>query len=235
MDELKRYPPTARRLARLRQAGVLPDTTALTGAVVLVGATMALVLLVPQSLYFARLVLARDLQHEALAAHDSVSLRSLLAWHLGLGAVAVIALGGAAALVAAAARMLQIGSGGAGDSATLLSRRPPKRSRSGGVQWPGMVLGLLALFGGGVVLAGLLGAWSRAESWQELWAWLPLAQAWGRWLAVLVGTALLHLLWTRGTYLQQARMSHRELLEEQKETEGPGLTKRPAGTRRASR
>lgn len=234
MDELKRYPPTARRLARLRQAGVLPDATALTGAAVLVGATVALVLLVPQLLRPASMVLARDLQHEALAAHDAASLRSLLAWHLGLGAVVVIALGGAAALVAAGVRRLQIGRVGAGDGATLLPRKPPKVSRSGGLQWPGLLLGLLALVGGGVVLAGLLGAWSRAESWRELWAWLPLAQAWARCLAVLVGTALLHLLWTRGTYLQQASMSHRELLEEQKETEGPGLTKRRVGKRRGS-
>ncbi|MEN6402920.1 MAG: EscU/YscU/HrcU family type III secretion system export apparatus switch protein [Armatimonadia bacterium] len=233
MDELKRYPPTPRRLARLRQAGVIPDTTALTGAAVLVGATLGLIFLGPQLLHLARLVLARDLQHEALVAHEPARLRSLLAWHLGLGALVITALGGAAAIVAALARGLQTGGAASGEGVGLM-RKGLRRAKRGGAQWPGLMLGTVAVAGGGVVLAGLLGAWGRAESWQELWAWPALAQAWGRWLAVLVGMALLHLLWTRAAYMQQARLSHRELLDEQQETEGPGLTKRRARKRRSS-
>jgi flagellar biosynthesis protein FlhB len=222
-DDLRRYPPTARRLERLRQAGVAPHSPAITGLAVLLAGTLALAAGGRAGLQGLAAMLARDLQVTNAASASAEQLRALLTGHLeaaGL-ALAVIALG--AAGVACLAHLAQTG---------FLLRSPfttpfsglPGRSPVGRQAGPNRsLLPLASVLAGLVAAVALLGAFLASGS-----AWVT----WWRWLAVLGGLAMLHLLAAGARYSQQARLTHREMQDEARETEGSWLTRHRRDTRR---
>lgn len=221
-DDLKQYAPTARSLARLRQAGLLPQSDVLTGALGLVVVTVGLVAAGPQLFWAARAMLARDLQ-QCASGLAWEALAGRLGWHL-LAAVAVLlVLGAGAGLAATVARGLLTGSTGEGSGGRPWSR-PAAGARRAGYDWAGLALVLPAGLAMAVLLTEAARRYGEAERWEDLLA-VPL-QAWWRWLAVLAGLALLHVLWVRAGYLQRARLSRRELVAEQKDTEPSDLTRR---------
>ena len=215
-DELKQHPATPRRLEKLRQAGVAPSSSALSGAVALATVTaVAAVTWRPLCLALQTMV-AQDLQRSAAAEQ----LPRLLGQHLLTAGLVIGVLAAALAVVAALVQGVASGA-------------PPRSPWRGGEQRrqglradvPGVALGLLALVGTASIYLPRLREYSEAQQWSDLVAGQGWALLWLRELALLGGLALLHLLWTRAEYLQRARLTHRELRDEARETEGSWLTK----------
>jgi flagellar biosynthesis protein FlhB len=227
-DELKRYAPTPRRLAKLRRAGDVAASAALTAVAGLAAATGAALALGPGLAHRLAGVLAQDLQVAGTMTTSPPALLAHMTHRLGLAVVVMAAIAGGLGLVQTVVHLLQTGFATRGtDSAS--PALPWGAGRGGRISPPaaetvlGLGLGLLVAAGCG---AGLLGNLAAARSWADLGpgpAWGSLG---GRWLVGLAGLALLHLALTRGRFQQRAAMSHRDLQDEARETAGPGLTRR---------
>ena len=238
-DDLRRYPPTARRLERLRQAGLVPSSAALTGAVVLVAATLAVAALGRPTLAFLATMLARDLQQSSVGQATPEQLTTRLASHLSAAATILVAVGVGAMLVAALTHLAQTGflfrwPGSAPGGSLPWSGGVGGKRRAGSAALP-LGLALVGLLGGVVTLYSVFSEWAGAGSWAELGDEGVVWRAWLRWLAALLGLALLHLLWVRASFTQRVQLTQRELSDEIRETEGPWLTRRLREMRRRRR
>jgi len=217
-DDIKRYPPTPRRLERLRQAGVSPASPAVTAVAVLASGTVLGALIGGKLVAWLQAVMAQDLQR---IGADVTQLPGLLAGRLAQGGVVVIAISALGAGVAIAAQAAQ----------GTFPQRSSKQmvlpmSTEGGIgrrRTPTVMLWpfLVGLGAAGVMLATWLREWAAPGA--------SLASAgvlWLKWLAVLGGVAGLHAVAVRLRTLRRAEMSHREMLEERRETEGSWLKRR---------
>lgn len=228
-DDLKRHPPTPRRLARLRQVGDMPHSPVLTYAVAATVASAAAVLLGPRLVALLGSMLARDLQHASLGVDLGAHLSALLAGHLAVAAGTVIATGSTVAGAMVLAHLLQTGlrDGGGegargpglpGTAAQQRTREPVGRTGP----WLEAVVGL---FGLGVVGAGMIERVAGAANWTEAMSLRDASVLWWRWLAVFAAVGLLHWGRVRASYWRRAAMSDRELQDEAREVAGPPLTR----------
>lgn len=218
-DEIKRYPPTPRRLERLRRLGVSPASSAVTALAVLLGGTGLLLLSGSWLRRWLQATLAQDLQHGAL---EPVRLAGLLARQLGGAGLVVIAVSVVAMGLAAVAQMAQ---------GTILQHSSKQMylpmSTDGGPRRRGAsgVMPLPLLIGLGAAV-WLIGGWLRGLATGVGWGDQPVAVLGARWLAVLGAVALLHAVTVRMRTLNRAQMSHREMVEEKRETDGSWLKRR---------
>jgi flagellar biosynthesis protein FlhB len=225
-DDLRQYPATPRRLEKLRQQGIVPSQAAVAGVLGLAAATLVLAVAggwIGQGL---RGMLARDLQ-SGMARPEALA--GLLMTRLGM-AVAIIA--GAGVVTAGAgvlARLLQGTLGQRSGRALYLPMSDTSRARGGRTSEGSLLLGLIGLGCAGVVYAAWLGRLPEAVagSWRPGdWPPYALGWVWLRWLAVLGGLAILHAAGSWWRHLQQARMTHREMVQERREAEGSWLKRR---------
>ncbi len=222
-DEIKRYPATPRRLERLRQAGLSPASAAVTAAVAIVAATGGLVLLGGRLCGWLAGLLAQDLQRPMV---EATALPGLLATRLLQGGLAVVlvALGATAMAV-----MAHIAQGGGVQRSSKQMYLP--MTQDAGASRPrfsvgSFWLGLLALCALAVLLRSWLQGLSAQTAWPDPRGLSGALALWWRWVAVLVAVAILHGVATRLSYLSPAQMSHREMLEDRRETEGSWLKRR---------
>ena len=182
------------------------------------------------------MMLARDLQQGAQAATNREGLTGLMAAHLALTTGVLALCTAAAVLLFALSEGLQrrlMGPGaGAGAELWPTSERRRALGRPGGA--PGEALAGVALVG--VLAWQALALLGRANGWGQLAA----APGWGelaaRGLALLGGLGALQWLGRWQRLRRRAMMSDRELAEEQRQTEGPPLTRqRRAALRRKGR
>lgn len=209
--DLKQYAPTARRLQKLRQTGVAPTSSAVGGVCALAGMTI-LALAAGKPLQRA---LAQLLAEGLTGPAKQLPLPFLLARHLLLGGALVVALAVAVAAAGWAARALQAGG----------ALKPPwaGRQRFGKQDWPAAALAGVGLAGLISLFAGFMGQYRAAGQWAQLTDPRAVLTLWLRVLCLFGGLATLHLLWTRAAFLRQAMLTHRELRDERKETEGSWL------------
>lgn len=235
-DDLKRYPPTPRRLQKLREAGLSPASSAVTAVAMLLVVTLAGLALGPMLVHGLTRLLADDLQRAvrpaALAATD---LRLLLAGRFAVAGLIVVAAG---AIVAAALLLAQALQGQVRQHSSKQMYLPmmTRVGRSRGRARPAFPV-LPALVGVCAAVA-MIAAWVRrlaeAESWPGPEQLPQVGPVWWRWLAALGAVAVLHAAGTWLRHMSQAQMTRRELLEELRETEGPRkatVRRRPGGPR----
>jgi flagellar biosynthesis protein FlhB len=228
VDELKRYPPTPRRLERLRQTGDVPFSGAVNAVAVLAAGTAAAVVLGPGLCGRLGALLARDLQRCGGGLATPETAVAQFTGHLAqaFALMVIIAFGAAAILILAhlAQTGFAVGRGPGGSASrspfARLSPGPGRRRGERPVLESIIGLGAVAL-----VLKLLLADLAGTPTWDDAWrggSWWGL---WGRWIAVLAGLSMTHLLVVRARYWQRAAMSHRELADETRETTGAPLNR----------
>ncbi len=222
-DEIKRYPATPRRLERLRQAGLSPASAAVTAAVVIVSATGGLVLLSGRLCGWLAGLLAEGLQRPTM---EAAALPGLLATRLLQGGLAVVLV---ALVTMGVALLAQIAQGGVVQRSSKQMYLP--MTQDAGASRPrftvvSFCLGLMALCALAVLLRSWLQELSAQTAWPDPCGSSGALALWWRWLAVLVAAAILHGVATRLSYLSRGQMSHREMLEDRRETEGSWLKRR---------
>jgi flagellar biosynthesis protein FlhB len=232
-DELKRHPPTARRLERLRQAGDLPQSPVLTGVAAVAVATAVVALGGSRLLGLLGATLAQDLQRAGVMETGPETLRELLTGHLAQALGLVMFIGGIAAATMTLAHLLQTGfqprgAGGAYRPAVLWEVGGQTGPRRGSERRTVEVV--IGLAGIALLLKLLADQMAGAGTWGEAGQAGLVEALWLRWLVVLGALGVVHWMRVRGRYWRRAAMSDRELREESREVEGPPLDRR----RRAS-
>lgn len=228
-DDLKRHPPTERRLEQLRRAGDVPHSPALTWAVAMAAGSLAALTLGPTLVGWLGAVMAQDLQQAAVGEATGGQLAFLLAAHLATALVVTVSGVGVVAAGAMVGHLLQTGLRA---NTTARGRGPllpgataaPAPAKPAKVPLLSLEL-LVGLAGLGLLVAQMGQRLVEAEGWEEV---LPVREAgvlWGRWLAVLGALGLLQLARVRAGYWRRVAMSDRELQEEARETTGPPLTR----------
>lgn len=210
---LRQYPPTQHRLQKLRQAGQAPCSHTLTSVATLAGMTGIYFILREPLLSWGGRLLARDLQL-CTVSRDVRELASMLNAHILSAGLIIAGAGIVAGVLATAVHLLQTGG-----VLRIPGRGVGRRSQNGAS------FGLLALLALPFVLVDLAVQWGQAHSWDDFCNTNALWHTWWRWLAILGGLGLAHLLWMRGRFLQQAWMTRQEFDEESRETDGPPLTR----------
>ncbi len=237
-EELKRYPPTPRRLQKLKEAGWTPASAALTAVVILVGATVGLALGGPRLLAWLCQLLCADFQN---ALPSPEALLYLFSRHLILAGAFVFLIATGAGGLAILAHKLQDNfllhlSNNVYLPMSLEIKKIPRTPRdrialTALLIVSGLVLGGLILAQGLQEIQRGLGSATGGMPLQFLTQKLGLL--WLRWLAILSGLAMFHALLVRIQYSRHAWMTHQELVEEQRETEGAsrGYGGRPGAIR----
>lgn len=219
--ELKRYPPTWRRLERLREQGAGPADSAVTAAAVILAMTVLAAVCGPALLRWLCAIVSHDLRQ---VTADADMLPGMLRMRLCQSGLVIIAI----SATAWGAGMLAQGLQGnfRSRSSNILSLPMSQKGRSGGLQ-PAQVLPALVGLG---VAAAVVGEWlmdlAAAASSADTVALPRLGWFWVRWLIALAGVAALHAVATRLRYMREAAMTRREIVEEQRETEGSWLKAR---------
>ena len=225
--DLREYAPTARRLARLRQAGIFPRSQVLTAAGVL-----AAVLLIAAG--FSGLimgVLSRLLAGLLRSSFEDpvAALKAPPVIEAGLVLVAALV---AIWLVAVGLGTLQrwAAPGGDGSAGILFERSKVSYTRApaADLAWELMVSAVI-LAGGGLIIYGLLPLLLDIPTHQPqllahhlqqiVWAF-----AW-RFGLLMVGLGLCDYLYQRAIFWRGAAMTHQELQQEIRETEGSWLVR----------
>jgi flagellar biosynthesis protein FlhB len=225
-EELKQYAPTARRLEKLRRAGVTgvsPALGQLVGWLVLAGLGL---LTGREIIATAGQYLARDLQDAMLAGDSVEGLAGRLGRRLMVAVGVLVVLSGAVYLLGLGAAVLQGGGRGRSPADLWESSQSVSRRQVGGADlgW-GLLLGAVGVVGLVALLRGLLSSWAQANHWSELLKADSVGGVGMRVLALLAAIGLLQVLWRRGQFMAQARMTRREVLIEARETEGSWLRK----------
>lgn len=235
-DGLRRYEPTPRRLAKLRARGIWPLSELLVAAVYWVVVTCLGIIAVPPVVRLLADMLARDLQGIALAADETWEPAGWFAGRLVVWAVAVIAAG--MAILAGGWLVRRIFTGGqAGEeqSPEIPSHVAPGLRDCTTAK---TVLDLLFfLLGIGAVPAVVYLAWQYRPPGPEHGVGGFVISGWVLWLSVMCVLGGAHMLLLRGIWLLRARMTYREVIEENRQTEGHPLTlqRRRQRLRRISR
>lgn len=224
-DEHRSHPPTERRLARLWSAGATPASRALVGVAVLATGWGLLMTLGPVAIDWCAELVRQGLSHGADPdAVPSAAGRLVLRAGLMIGVVSAIPL-----TVALLAQVVQRGPVPAGSAFTLPAERAGSSARSfDGLR--AMRAILMAALAGAAVAAVVRGALAAAPDLlgtEDLGgAAIDLLAAIG-WplLLVLIGAALLDALLGRAAWRRGAWMTHRELEEELRESEGHPLNR----------
>lgn len=219
--ELKRYPPTRRRLERLRELGAGPADGAVTAACVIAVATVLAVFCGPPLLRWLCAIVSHDLQQ---VTADAGMLPGLLSRRLCQGGLVVIAISATAWGIGMLAQGLQ--GNFRSRSSNILSLPMSQNGRFGGLQPVQVLPALVGLGMAGLVVGEWLVRLAAAESWADAMALPRLGWLCVRWLIALAGVAALHAVVTRLRYMRQAAMTQREMVEEQRETEGSWLKAR---------
>lgn len=228
-DDLKRHPPTERRLEQLRRAGDVPHSPALTWAVAVAAGSLAAVTLGPTLVGWLGTVMAQDLQQAAAGEATGGHLAGLLTAHLATALVVTVSGVGVVAGGAVVGHLLQTGLRASSTTrghgpllpGATVAHGPAKPAKR---PWLSLEL-LVGLAGLGLLVAQMGQRLLEAEVWDEA---LPAREAgvlWWRWLAVLGALGLLQLARARASYWRRVAMSDRELQEEARETAGPPLTR----------
>ncbi len=223
-DDSKRYPPSERRLSRLRQAGSTPASPALVGAAVIVVAGLMATLAWPAMVRWTAAWLHQALHaagrpETALTTARSIALRGGLA----MGAIGIVALA-----VALAVQGAQRGKHTGGGS------WPPRGRDATGARWidgwrgaRAVLVTALALVAVCAAVRGVLMGVDRMAEWAspaETLATVVMPVAWPL-LIVLVAVAVLDAIGGRAVWLRRARMTRREVEEEMRQAEGHPLTR----------
>lgn len=226
--DLRQYPPTARRLRRLQQAGLFPYSQVLTVALILlttlITATLAGSVLLEslQNLMRGTLGQARlNMSAESLDHSTLLPLGLLVAgWLLVIWVVAVLVAG------------LQRGFTGSSGGPRLLpwgqavSFGPRPRSRD--LAWE-LIVAAAIVGGAALIIFGNVRALATVPPAHPtpLLNWvrhIALGFGW-RFAALLVGLGLCDYLYQRAVFGQLAAMTRQELEDEIRETEGPWLAR----------
>jgi len=232
-DEIRSYPPTERRLARLRSLGIVPLSRALVGAGVIVAAWLLVLLAGPAvAEWFAR-VLAGCFEIASTATGvDDV--RPALGWIAAHTAMIVAVVGLICLGVAALATQMQLGGWGRGAGAPSGGALPAQAGAAARLTPSGREAGWMVMTAAIAVVSVILAARGTLSYGEQLMSSGPreLAAATARmalgigWrvVATLVGLGLLDCLMQRAAVLQAAWMSRREMEEEARLTQGHPLT-----------
>ena len=212
--DLKRYPPTAHRLQRLREAGIVPHSPALTGLCALAGAGLVGWLLWPTAQAEVRQFAATCWSSPSVAGPAEAQLRCATALLLALKWVAILGLAGAA--TGWLAHLAQTGFAWGSPFRRDKRRDLPSPRASASREACMAALSLLVV---GVSLARVLQALAEPSggvadlvarcAWQALTVALP----------GFVGVALLDLAWRRAQFSRDAWMTETEMRDELRETE----------------
>lgn len=222
--EEKRYPPSERKLARLWAAGSSPANPALVGAAAL-PVLAALVLLGGEAI--AGWI--EGWVREALVAASEPATGIAMARVIALrGGLLIAAIGGALLAAALAVQAAQ-----AGRRSTPAPSAPAGDTEHAAPRFEGWRAGralLLAALAAVVVAAAVRAMLVEADALldlqQPLEALAAIARSVGLPLAaVLIGVAVLDTILGRAAWVQEARMTRREVEEEMRETEGHPLTR----------
>jgi len=227
-EELRQYPPTPRRLEKLRQMGLAVSYAAVAAVLGLAAFTLAVYLAGDKLGRWAMAMLAHDLRAEAVRP---AGLAGLLVSRLGAAALVIVAI---AIVVAAGALIPRLAQGGVGQRSSKLLYLPMSDTRRGRRRRAGdgaIALGIAGLCCAGLIYVTWLGRLGEAQRWPGLEQLPAMGLIWLRWLAVLGGLATLHARGSWLRHLRQAQMTHREMLEERRETEGSWLKRRRRDTR----
>jgi len=243
-EEIRAYPPTERRLARLRALGIAPLSRALVGAAVMVAAWLLLLLAGPALVqWFARVLTGCfEIASTANGLDDAQrALGSLTAHTAMIAAVVGVVCLGAAAL----ATQVQLAGWGRGGGTPTGGSLPAESGTAARLAPSGRELGWTVMIAGIAVVSVILAARGTLSYGHELMsggsrelaattARMALAIGW-RVVAALVGLGLLDYLMQRAAVLQAAWMSRREMEEEARLTEGHPLTLERRRRRRSRR
>ncbi len=226
--DLRQYPPTARRLRKLHEAGLFPYSRVLTGAAVLLTAVIATAL--AGSVLFESM--ANVMRNALEQAHLNVTVQDmdhsrLLSLGLLIGGL-LLAIWIVAVLTAA----LQRGFTGSSAGFRLLpwEKTPTlaSRSLSRDLAWE-LIVSATILAGAALIILSNLSALATVPPAQPtgLIGWfreIVLSFGW-RFVALLVGVGLCDYLYQRSVFAQSAAMTRQELEQEIRETEGPWLVR----------
>ncbi len=225
--DLREYAPTARRLARLRQAGIFPRSQVLTAA----GVLGAVLLIAAGFSGLIMGVLSRSLAGLLKSSFEDpvAALKAPPLIEAGLVAVAALV---AIWLVAVGIGTLQRWAAPGGDgSVGVFSERSKvsyARGRAADLAWE-LVVSAVILAGGGLIIYGLLPLLLDIPTHQPqllahhlqqiVWAF-----AW-RFGLLMAGLGLCDYLYQRAIFWRGAAMTRQELQQEIRETEGSWLVR----------
>ena len=227
-SDLRQYAPTARRLGRLRQAGIFPRSQVLTGAAVF--AALLLLVAVPAGPLIGIL---QGMFAEALGRAAAVQPGTVLSW--APFAQAGLVVGGSLVLlwlVAVGIGTLQRGGAAGTEGAGSVPLGAPQvslhRSRASDLAWE-LVVSAAILVGGALIVYGRLPALLQltgsgmseiaGQLQQVIWAFA------GRFGLLMVGLGLCDCLYQRAIFSQAAAMTRQELQQELRDTEVPWLVR----------
>ena len=226
--ELRQYPPTARRLSRLRQAGIFPRSQVLTTAAVLGVLLVVIAVLSPRLLSILAHPFSELLSSAgSVASGEALTLQPVLP--VGIMAAGLLVLIWLTALGVSA---LQRGTSPGGEAPGRVPFGGPevsfRRSRVADLAWE-LVVSAVILFGGAIIIYGQLTALANLPTSDPsalggalqgvIWAF-----AWRLGL-LMVGLGLCDYLYQRAIFSQAAAMTRYELQQEVRETEGPWLVR----------
>ena len=227
-SDLRQYAPTARRLGRLREAGIFPRSQVLTTAAVL-AVLLVIVAALPEVLLS---ILAHPFS-QLLSRAGSVEPEEVLTLApiipVGLVAVGVLVVVG---LVAVGVAALQRGTSPGGEAPGRLPFGAPevsfRRSRAADLAWE-VVVSAAILLGGAIIIYGQLSVLTDLPASNPnglgralqgvIWAF-----SW-RFGLLMVGLGLCDYLYQRAIFSQAAAMTRQELQQEIRETEAPWLVR----------
>jgi len=225
--DLREYAPTARRLARLRQAGIFPHSQVLTAAGVL-GA----VLLIAAGFWGLVMGALSRLLGGLLKSSFEDPVAVLKAPPLIEAGLVVVAALVVIWLVALGIGTLQrwAAPGGDGSAGVLFERSKVNYARApaADLAWE-IVVSVVILAGGGLIIYGLLPLLLDTPTDQPQLLAHHLQQivwsfAW-RFGLLMVGLGLCDYLYQRAIFWRGAAMTHQELQQEIRETEGSWLVR----------
>jgi len=225
--DLREYAPTARRLARLRQAGIFPRSQVLTAAGVL-----AAVLLIAAGFWGLIMEVLSRLLAGLLRSSFEDPVAALKAPPLIEAGLVVVAALVAIWLVAVGIGTLQRWAAPGGDgSGGVFSERSKvsyARAPAADLAWE-LVVSAVILAGGGLIIYGLLPLLLDTPTDQPQLLAHHLQQvvwtfAW-RFGLLMVGLGLCDYLYQRAIFWRGAAMTYQELQQEIRETEGSWLVR----------
>jgi len=212
--DLKRYPPTAHRLQRLREAGIVPHSPALTGLCALAGAGLVGLLLWPPAQAELRQFAATCWSSPGVTGPAEAQLRCAAALMLALKWVAILGLAGAT--TGWLGHLAQTGFAWGGPFRREKRRNLPSPRPSASRE---ACLAALSLLVVGVSLARILQALAGPSGGAEDLAARCAGQALTVALPGFAAVALLDLAWRRAQFSRDAWMTETEMRDELRETE----------------
>ena len=224
--DLRQHAPTARRLGQLRQAGIFPRSQVLSAAAVFAAAVLIIAALPEVVLGVFQQLFVEFLSRAAEAESPGVLTREG-GLQLALVVVGLLVM---IWLVAVGIAALQRGAAPGGEAAGALPLSAPRvsfhRSRVADLAWE-IVVSAVILAGGAIIIYGQLPALVQVSGPQPaavahvirqvIWAF-----SW-RFGLLMVGLGLCDYLYQRAIFGQAAALTHYELQQEIRETEGPWL------------